>query len=313
MKTPVLFIIFNRPETTQKVFDVIKQVKPTQLFVAADGPRKNKQGEMKLCEQTRDIVLKEIDWDCEVKTLFREENLGCGKAVSEAISWFFENVEQGIILEDDCLPSISFFSFCEKMLDRYRDNKKVMMISGSNPATSFPNLDRDYYFSRVYSIWGWATWRRAWNLYDKKMQNWPTYKKNKFLKLLYKNNMVVNYFSTAFDNVFNDQIDTWDYQWTFTCMKNGLNIIPKYNMISNIGINGTHTGAKTDKALFIKSFEIKNKTLNDPLEIKVNEKLDSEIFKISRISKPSFRKIINKLLINSGIHSTIKRIINNKK
>jgi len=126
---PILFLIFNRPDTTQKVFDVIKKIKPKQLFIAADGPRKNKEGELELCNKTRDII-KQIDWDCKLKTLFREENLGCGKSVSSAITWFFENVEEGIILEDDCLPNIDFFFYCKELLDYYRDNNEVMFIGG---------------------------------------------------------------------------------------------------------------------------------------------------------------------------------------
>ena len=151
---PILFIIFNRPETAERVFSEIKNIKPKELFVAADGPRLNVYGETEKCEKVREII-KQIDWECEVKTLFRENNLGCKVAVSSAINWFFENVEEGIILEDDCLPDASFFYFCQSLLEKYRSNDEIAMISGNHFGT-----DRigsfDYYFTRIPHIWGWG-------------------------------------------------------------------------------------------------------------------------------------------------------------
>jgi len=310
MKTPILFIIFNRPETTKKVFDTIRAAKPKKLFIAADGPRDGKTGEKELCIETRKII-ENIDWDCEIKTLFREKNLGCGKAVSEAITWFFQNVEEGIILEDDCLPSPSFFDFCEKMLERYRNENKIMMISGSNPATSLPDLESDYYYSKAYSIWGWATWRRAWNLYDKRMIDWPTQKNSDLLTNFYPNKRVQDYFWIAFDNTYNDRIDTWDYQWTYTCIKNnGLNIIPKYNMISNIGVVGTHTIKKISKALFLESFKVNTENLIRPRDISSDNISNNVLYKVSGISKISIKQIITLILIRVGIYNTIRSILN---
>jgi hypothetical protein len=174
--TPVLFLIFNRPNTTEQVFEAIAKAKPRCLFVAADGPRTDKEGEAEKCQAVRDII-KRVDWDCEVKTLFREQNLGCKEAVSSAITWFFEQVEEGIILEDDCLPSDSFFSFCAELLEKYRDDKRIMMISGDNFQDGIQRGDASYYFSSVPWIWGWATWRRAWRLYDREMQTFPSFVK----------------------------------------------------------------------------------------------------------------------------------------
>jgi len=308
MDIPILFIIFNRPDTTQKVFDVIRQIRPSRLFIAADGPRDNIAKEKEFCIEARKIVT-QVDWKCDVQTLFREKNLGCGEAVSSAITWFFENVEEGIILEDDCLPSLSFFDFCQKMLERYRDEKKIMMISGSNPATSFPNLESDYYYSKVYSIWGWATWRRAWKLYDKKILNWPINKKGGLLSNFYPNNRVKNYFSIAFDNVYNDRIDTWDYQWAYTCItNNGLNIIPKYNMVSNIGVEGTHTRKKVSKSLFLKTFNVNTDKLTSPNAIISNRLYDSLLFKASGIDKLSIRLIVIKILTKIGLYNVAKKI-----
>lgn len=286
MKKPILFLIFNRPDTTEQVFESIKKYQPTQLFIAADGPRNEK--EYLLCEETRKII-NEIDWNCELKTLFRKKNLGCGKAVSSAIDWFFENVDEGIILEDDCLPSPSFFIFCEEMLSLYRDDSRIMMISGSNSATLLPKLKSDYFYSNVYSIWGWATWRRSWILYDRTMSSWPIQKQKRPLVKMYPNRMIENYFSSAFDDVYNKKIDTWDYQWVYTCIiNNGLNIIPKYNMISNIGVVGTHTEKNNNKSLFLKTFNPyneKKKNLKMPTEIKRDNISDSILLKKSGVSR----------------------------
>ena len=164
-ETPVLFLIFNREDTTQKVFNVLRRQKPKYLYVAADGPRKNKEGEAEKCRRTRDII-NQVDWDCELKTLFREENRGCKMAVSSAISWFFEQVEQGIILEDDCLPHPSFFPFCEELLIRYKDDDRIGHIGGN---CFLPGLIEDglsYDFCSISHIWGWASWRRVWKNYD---------------------------------------------------------------------------------------------------------------------------------------------------
>ena len=160
MTPAVLFIIFNRPETTQRVFDAIRLAKPTRLYIAADGPRENKTGEKELCEQARKIA-QNVDWDCEVKTLFQKENLGCGKAVSHAISWFFENEDMGIILEDDCLPHQSFFKYCEELLEKYKNNDRIGIISGNNFQKKRKIGSFSYYFSDIVNIWGWATWARS--------------------------------------------------------------------------------------------------------------------------------------------------------
>ena len=238
--TPILFLVFNRPDTTEIVFQKIREIKPRQLFVAADGWRVNKAGEKEKCEETRAIVMRSIDWDCEVKTLFRDENLGCGKSVSSAISWFFENVEEGIILEDDCVPDNSFFPYCEELLYRYRSEEKVMHISGSNFQISEVS-DESYYFSNSCYMWGWATWRRAWKLYDFKMEHFN--KRFDLSDYLFSKDEKV-YWKRVFSNVKSGRVDTWDYQWYFTCWYNkGLSIVPQYNLVKNIGFrpDATHT------------------------------------------------------------------------
>lgn len=250
LKTPILFIIFNRPETTKKVFEVIRQAKPKKLFIAADGPRDSKPNEKELCEKVKKIAT-QIDWDCEVKTLFREKNLGCGKAVSSAITWFFENVEEGIILEDDCLPDLSFFKFCSELLDKHRLDEKVFMISGDNFLPESLRLKESYYFSKFAHIWGWATWRRAWKKYDFQMKDFPIFLSQKKITEIWKDRNTQKYWLEKFNEVYKHKIDTWDYQWVYTIWKNnGFSIAPNVNLISNIGfgIEGTHTLNKNDSS-----------------------------------------------------------------
>jgi len=257
MKTPVLFIIFNRQETTKKVFEAIKVAKPEKLFIAADGPRKNIANEKELCEETRKIIDK-IDWECEVKTLFREENLGCGKAVSGAITWFFENVEEGIILEDDCLPHPSFFKYCEELLDHYRLDNKIFMISGNNFLPKKLKPAGSYYFSQIPHIWGWATWKRSWTKYDFNIADLPAFIKNGEIKM-WSNIYVQKYWLEKFNDVYLKKINTWDYQLVYTMWKNkNFSIAPKVNLVSNIGfgIGGTHTLNKNDNLSNFPSEEI---------------------------------------------------------
>ncbi len=243
LKTPILFLIFNRPEETNRVFEEIKKQKPEYLYVAADGQRPDIPGEAELCNQAR-AVIKKIDWDCEVKTLFREKNSGCKKAVCEGITWFFDNVEEGIILEDDCLPSESFFRFCEENLEKYRHDTKIMHISGENPLDTEPG-NASYYFSKIPHIWGWASWRRAWNLYDVEFQDFDYFIKNNIIENIFEQKEVQKFWNKVFTRVKNGEINTWDYQWTYALfVNNGLSIVPGKNLVSNIGfgaVKATHT------------------------------------------------------------------------
>lgn len=236
-KTPVLFVIFNRPETTKKVFEAIRKYQPLELYIAADGSRANKPGEKEKCEEARKITEK-IDWPCKVKRLYRDKNLGCKMAVSGAITWFFKNVEEGIILEDDCLPNPSFFTFCAKMLELYRNDKRVMCISGDNFLPRSMQNTNGYYFSKYVHIWGWASWRRAWKNYDVGMGDWHTVKKTKMLNKYFDNFIESIYWKTIFNATYNGKIDTWDYQFMYHVWKNnGLSLVPNANLISNIGFS----------------------------------------------------------------------------
>jgi hypothetical protein len=250
LKTPILFILFNRPDTTQVVFNAIRKIKPLRLYVAADGPRPTVQTDLKRCADTREII-KGVDWDCEVKTLFREKNLGCGKGVSSAITWFFEQEPEGIILEDDTVPSDSFFWFCQELLEKYRHDNRVMHIGGNNFLDESPaNKDCSYYFSRNGHIWGWATWQRAWKAYDFKISLYEQLKEEGFFDEFFLNRFEKYYRMRKFNQVHDGSLDTWDYQWDFARFVNsGLSIAPQKNLVKNIGlgVDATHTVSANTK------------------------------------------------------------------
>ena len=241
---PVLFIVFNRPELTQRVFACIRESRPAKLFVAADGPRPYRPSEEQLCAEARKVVA-QVDWSCEVLSLFRDENLGCRRAVSTAIDWFFTHVPEGIILEDDCLPHPLFFRFCEELLEKYRDDERVMQIGGCNFQDGIKRGDGSYYFSIYNHIWGWASWRRAWKHYDRDMSLWPVLRGTDWLLNIGSGSKAFQqYWTTIFDTVHSGKIDTWDYQWTFSCWAlSGLTILPARNLVTNVGFGegATHT------------------------------------------------------------------------
>lgn len=232
-------MIFNRPDYTKAVFAEIRKAQPKKLFIVADGPRM--ASEEAICKETRAIV-ENIDWPCEVHRNYAEKNLGLKERFRSGLDWFFENVEAGIILEDDCLPNPSFFRFASEMLERYKDNERIMIISGDKFLSDF-NIKDSYLFSRYFPIWGWATWRRAWKKYDVAIESWKLSESKKRLKKMYTQKYMVNYTSRLFDGIRSGKFNTWDIQWLYAClMSNGLCIIPGRNLVSNIGVSGTHQG-----------------------------------------------------------------------
>lgn len=244
LETPVAFLIFNRPDLTARVFEAIAARKPSRLLVVADGPRN--ESKAKLCAQARAVV-ERVDWDCQVEKNFSEVNLGCGARVSSGLDWVFERAEAAIILEDDCLPSPSFFAFCAEMLERYRDDERVMHVSGDNFAP-LSDGSADYGFSRYVHVWGWATWRRAWRHYDAKAACWPAVREAVLASCADATEK--SYWDAAFGGVFRGEINTWDFQWALACwVQSGLAIVPRVNLVTNLGFraDATHTGA--DSAL----------------------------------------------------------------
>lgn len=246
INTAVLFLIFNRLDTTKQVFEAIRLAKPPRLYIAADGPRDSRQDEDKKVKAVRNYVMDHVDWNCEVKTLFREKNLGCKYAVSGGIDWFFENEEMGIILEDDCLPCQSFFWFCEELLNKYKYDERVWQICGSDFVGTILHLSQraSYRFSKYGPIWGWASWRRAWIYYDPELKRWPVMCESGFLESAYDSVGERKARVDLGQRLFSGEIDTWDYQWQFTKnYQSGLSIIPVFNLILNVGfgVDSTHT------------------------------------------------------------------------
>lgn len=279
MKSPVLFLIFNRPDTTARVLDAIRLARPSRLYVAADGPRMGRQAEAALCEQARQLIAS-VDWPCEVKTLFRDQNLGCKKAVSQGINWFFEHEEQGVILEDDCLPEPSFFDYCDELLERYKDDPRVMCISGDNFVAEGGGIavPDSYYFSSFIHIWGWASWRRAWTGYDVDMKGWSVASCEAMLARRFPRNAPLRrYWLDVFQKVASGGIDTWDYQWTYRCWsQEGVACLPGTNLISNIGFDAraTHTLDPENK-LANMSVHAMSKPLRHPSQVKPHAVADA--------------------------------------
>jgi hypothetical protein len=297
--TPILYLIFNRTDLTEITFSSICKIKPKKLFIAADGPRFGNVNDEINCKLVREYVLSKIDWDCEVNTLFREKNLGCGIAVSSAISWFFTNVEAGIILEDDCLPNESFFYFCENLLLKYNDDLRINHISGFNFQLGYRHKKIDYFFSNYTIIWGWATWKRSWVNYDFNMIDFE------FFYIYFKNKNLISH--SLFLDVKNKIIDTWDIQWQYINLKNkNISIQPNISLVRNIGFskNATHTYDKEPYFLKITEYgELKN-NLNHPSIIKINWLAD--FFTAYRVYNLNQLKIV-KVLINNYYKYLLKR------
>ena len=296
--TPVLFIIFNREDTAKIVFEKIREIKPKELYVAGDGARN--ESEKVLTDKARAII-KEVDWDCNVHTLFSDKNLGCRVGVSSAIDWFFDNVEMGIILEDDIVPDLSFFYFCETLLHYYKDNERVMHIAGEAPL-NYQVGDASYYFATVQHCWGWASWRDAWKNYDITLESVSFANISEVLKKRYNDFNVRDYWKRWFFRTKKDKPNTWDFQWTYIIMSlDGVCINPNFNLISNIGFgeNSTHTKNENDKNSNRLTHSIKNIVHPDKIELNKNADVDIALdrFDITRFN------------IKNNIVREIKRII----
>lgn len=239
--TPILLITFNRIEETKKVFNVIKQVKPKKLYISSDGPRDTVLDENLKIQEIRNWIIENVDWECNLKTLFRSNNLGCKYGVSSSIDWFFDSEEYGIILEDDTVPNLDFFYFLDHCLLKYNNEPNIMMITGTNHLNKMSSSTPSYFLSNIISIWGWGTWRRAWLLYDVEMENYKDINLIRILKERKTANFIIRGLKDIFRITNSSLVDTWDYQWLFTCLLNqGLCITPKVNLIENIGVVGVH-------------------------------------------------------------------------
>jgi len=304
LQTPILFLIFNRPQQTFRVFESIRKIRPSKLFIAADGPRPLVPEDAIRCAEARQIIDK-IDWECEVQLLFRKENLSTKTAVSSAINWFFEQVEEGIILEDDCLADPSFFNYCTKLLERYRNDEQVMHINGSNYLLGKEfNFKGSYYFSNLCHPWGWATWRRAWSKYDIEMKALDDFFTNNKLARITKNPDSVKHYKSVLKKTAIGEINTWDYQWFFCIwLHEGIALTPSKNLVSNIGFgqDATHTNYKYTRLSNMKRFEIK--PLVHPKDRKINIQADEAAMQINITEGGGnlLQKIIVKIKLTFGI------------
>lgn len=297
MDSPVVLIIFNRPERTRKVFEQIRKVKPSKLLIVADGPRVNQSGEAEKCAAARTIV-DEVDWDCEILKNYSEINMGCGRRVSSGLDWVFDTVEEAIILEDDCLPHPTFFYFCSEILERYRHDERVMHIAGTNILGEWKSNIQSYHFSYSGIIWGWASWRRAWQYYDFDMSLWSDFEVRKRVRDVMGEE---NYAKAEkiFESVYQGNVDTWDIQWRFSRLtQSGLSVIPAVNLISNIGFgeDATHTTSKANKEELA---ELRIAKLEFPIELNEIVAPDRDFDKFyfrKRAKKPKlFSKLKSKL------------------
>jgi hypothetical protein len=276
---PILFIAFNRPEATQRVFSEIRNIQPTKLYIALDGPRDD------VCSDELKVkhvisTVRNINWQCDARFLIRDKNVGCKKAVSSAIDWFFQHESAGIILEDDCLPSTDFFYFCKQLLLHHRDDQSVWCITGDNFQGGMRRGTASYYYSKYPHIWGWATWKRCWDSYDVGMSFWPTWRESTQFKQLFRNRAERTHWRTVFDRVYAGQIDTWDFQWLATVWRNGgLTATPQSNLVTNIGhgVDATHT-KKPNPKLCLAHQALNIESLSHPVKIQSNGDADRYTF-----------------------------------
>ena len=277
-KIPIVYVCFNRPEITKKTFEHIKKIKPSKLFLILDGPRKNNKQDKIRCLKVKKIV-QDINWDCKLYRNFSKENLGLKNRFFTGLDWVFNNTNEAIILEDDCLPHKDFFYFCEAMLKKYKNSDRVKFITGNNFQNSNEiEVDEDYYFSKYSHIWGWATWKKTWTDVKREDVFWKNKIINSEFEMMKSSPKEKKYWKNMYYSVLNNKLNSWAIYLLFSIWNNkGLTVTPKINLIKNLGLSsGTNT-----KNLDIK-LEISNKSLNKPLKhpkkIKVNFKKDLYVF-----------------------------------
>jgi hypothetical protein len=301
METPVLLIVFNRPDNTRKVFEKIKKIKPKELFIFSDGHRDSVPGEELRVSEIRQNIKDSVDWDCNLYLKFNNENLGCGAGPFSAISWAFEKTEKLIILEDDCVPSLPFFGYCEELLDKYEKDDRVWIISGLNHFEGRFNLvnEDSYFFSKYASPWGWATWKRCWREMDLQMKKLELFRKQGYI-FDHVNRKDSAAALAIYKNYINEigkpvQLSIWDVQFGFTIWSNrGVGIVPSSNLITNIGLTGTHANGEAGLGHSLVANE-NYKISKHPDFCQTNFLYDDRYFKLCRERKPFIYRLILKV------------------
>ena len=289
LTTPVAFFIFNRADNTRRVFEAIRQARPETLLVVADGARPTRAGELERCQETRAII-DEVDWDCDVRTHYSETNLGCKNRIASGLDWVFQESEEAIILEDDCLPAPSFFPYCQNLLERYRDDERIFVISGNNFLGAQSRNKDSYYFSKYPYLWGWASWRRAFRLYDVSMKTWPEYRASGRLASICDARGERRHWQARFDQAYAGGVDTWDYQMVYACwLHDRLTIAPEKNLISNIGFSegATHLALGDDETSNLPVSDIWQ--IAHPARVERDKWADQYVFK--RIYQGQMRRV----------------------
>lgn len=272
INTPVVLVIYKRSVNFASIINSVKQVAPKKIYIIADGP---KQGDKEKCIQTRVELEKLIDWPCEIHKNYSDTNMGLKKRFSTGIKWVFEQEDRAIFIEDDCIPDQSFFQFCDELLEKYKDDARVVTISGDNFQFGKLKIDESYYFSRYPHVWGWATWKRAWDKYDPDLSDWPRSSRIGWLKKVLTSTVSSINWSYIFDMMYQNKINTWDYQLTYMSLKNrGLNIIPSINLVTNHGYDdvATHTKRKS-KVMDMTTSEMKFPLVH-PTVLRWNDQAD---------------------------------------
>jgi len=303
MTPPIIFIIFNRPDTTARVFEAIRAARPQRLLVVADGARTTRQGESEKCAATR-AVIDSVDWDCDVHKDYSDSNLGCRKRVASGITWAFGIVDRAVILEDDCVPTPSFFRYSTEMLDRYEDDKRIMMVSGDNHLFGQNETNDSYYFSRYAHCWGWATWKRAWDRNDLEMTQWPEIRRRRLFDQYFWKSSERYYWNSLFHYVFDGNIDTWDYQWVYSIWANGgVSIVPQRNLVRNIGFHAEATHTRGDSVYASLDAEALDFPLVHPRTVIVSADRDEVEARLRIIHSGYLRYPLNKYA------SSLKRLV----
>lgn len=276
--TPVLLIIFNRPDKVERLIDSLRTVKPAKVYVSADGPRKHVPADNARCIAARSVINK-IDWPCEVFTNFHDCNTGADFGPEKALNWFFAEVDEGIVLEDDCIAHPDFFRFATDMLSRYRTNDKIMMISGNNFQNGISRGEGSYYFSKYPSTWGWASWKRAWQHYDTKNSAYTEFLDKNTLDTICQSNIEKKFWKKFFEQISNGKLEHWDIKWLFAIWNNnGISVTPNVNLVKNVGFghDATHT-FKHDDVMVVDTVELGE--IIPPATMAVNKEADAYLFR----------------------------------